>query len=92
MASDAKINIVDNNLDHQELMSEMDSREGYEPLTFNLRVEFLETHALSQTGFIIFDNQMPGMTGLNVQQEMKNRGVTLPVFFSGDSLIPKAGG
>ncbi len=92
MASDAKINIVDDNLDHQEILSEMVSREGYEPLTINSGMEFLKTQVLSQTGCIIFDNQIPGMTGLDVQQEMKNRGVTLPVFFSGGSLIPKAGG
>ena len=50
MASDTKIKIVDDNLDNQEILSEMVPREGYEPFTFNSGVEFLKPRCCLKLG------------------------------------------
>lgn len=41
--------------------------------------EFLETASPDQPGCAILDIRMPGMDGLDLQQEMIRRGLTLPV-------------
>ena len=41
--------------------------------------EFLETASPDQPGCAILDIRMPGMDGLDLQQEMARRGLTMPV-------------
>jgi two-component system, LuxR family, response regulator FixJ len=53
--------------------------------------EFLEQARLDRAGCLLLDVLMPGMTGLEVQARLKQRGVELPVIFlTGSSHIPIA--
>jgi two-component system, LuxR family, response regulator FixJ len=43
--------------------------------------EFLTSYALDQPGCLVLDVRMPGMSGLELQQQLNMRGATLPVIF-----------
>ncbi|HWG77755.1 MAG TPA: response regulator [Steroidobacteraceae bacterium] len=53
--------------------------------------EFLQTYQPSQPGCLVLDVRMPGMSGLELQQELNLRGAILPVIFiTGHGDIPMA--
>ena len=43
--------------------------------------EFLETYKPSQPGCLVLDVRMPGMSGLELQQQLNLRGAVIPVIF-----------
>ena len=49
--------------------------------TFETCREFLDWPSLLDTSCIVADVQMPGMTGLELQQTLKTRGLTIPLIF-----------
>ncbi|MFN2361371.1 MAG: response regulator transcription factor [Marinobacter sp.] len=50
---------------------------------------FLEAVEAEQTGCVILDIRMPGLGGLNVQEELQKRGSQLPIIFvSGHADVP----
>lgn len=53
--------------------------------------EFLQTYAAHEPGCLILDVRMPGMSGLELQQQLNLRGATLPVIFiTGHGDVPMA--
>jgi two-component system, LuxR family, response regulator FixJ len=53
--------------------------------------EFLETYKPQQPGCLILDVRMPGMNGLELQQQLNVRGAIIPVIFiTGHGDIPMA--
>jgi two-component system, LuxR family, response regulator FixJ len=53
--------------------------------------EFLDSYDASQPGCLVLDIRMPGMSGLELQQELNLRGATIPVIFmTGHGDIPMA--
>lgn len=56
-------------------------KEGFKAVTFNSGKEFLALEEISEIGCVILDNQMPEMTGLDVQAELINRGNSIPIIF-----------
>ena len=53
--------------------------------------EFLQGYDPSQAGCLVLDIRMPGMSGLELQQELNVRGATIPVIFmTGHGDIPMA--
>ncbi len=48
---------------------------GWEVIAYSSGVEFLAHDALKRPGCLVLDVRMPGMTGLEVQQELEKRGV-----------------
>src|SRR6516162_3682899 len=54
-------------------------------------IEFLDTYKPSQPGCLVLDVRMPGMSGLELQQQLNLRGATIPVIFiTGHGDIPMA--
>ena len=49
---------------------------GWEVITYASGVEFLKHDELKRPGCVVLDMRMPGMTELEVQEELENRGVT----------------
>ena len=43
--------------------------------------EFLASDQVVRTGFLVLDVAMPGMTGPDLQLELKRRGVDMPIVF-----------
>jgi two-component system response regulator FixJ len=52
---------------------------GYHVRAYESGVELLKSASSLENGCILLDIRMPAMDGLEVQQELKNNGVTLPV-------------
>jgi len=53
--------------------------------------EFLDTYDANQPGCLVLDVRMPGMSGLELQQQLNMRGAVIPVIFiTGHGDIPMA--
>jgi len=59
---------------------------GYKTELYTSSEEFLRIESFTDNGCILLDNHLPGLSGLDVQQRLADRGILLPiVFMSGDS-------
>ena len=59
---------------------------GYRTELYTSSDDFLNIESFTDNGCILLDNHLPGLSGLDVQQRLADRGVLLPiVFMSGDS-------
>jgi FixJ family two-component response regulator len=64
---------------------------GYRVRSFSGAEEFLESYDPNQVGVLIVDVRMPGMSGLELQEELIARQVPLPiVFITGHGDVPMA--
>lgn len=54
---------------------------GYEVEVFNSAEAFLEAHPKPTKGVLVLDQNMSGMTGLELQQKLKAENVTIPIVF-----------
>lgn len=64
---------------------------GYRVRSFNGAEEFLEAYEPNQVGVLIADVRMPGMSGLELQEELIARQAPLPiVFITGHGDVPMA--
>jgi FixJ family two-component response regulator len=62
-----------------------------ESRAFGSAQEFLEAYDPTQPGCLVLDVRMPGMSGLELQQELNLRGAIIPVIFiTGHGDIPMA--
>lgn len=52
---------------------------GYRPETYHSANDFLEGYELSGPACLVLDLQMPGITGVGLQQALLNTGKALPV-------------
>lgn len=83
--------VVDDDASTRELLDWLMRRNGLDVLAFPDARSFLAAHAPERAGCLILDLNMPGMNGLDLQQYLKDNGVTLPVIFlSGRADVPKA--
>ena len=64
---------------------------GLESHAFASSLEFLAAYDPAQPGCLLLDVRMPGMSGLELQQELNLRGAVIPVIFiTGHGDIPMA--
>lgn len=64
---------------------------GLTTRTLDSASEFLDTYKPSQPGCLVLDVRMPGMSGLELQQQLNLRGAVIPVIFiTGHGDIPMA--
>jgi len=83
--------VVDDDASTRELLAWLMKREGLAVETFADPRAFLEGHARGGRGCLILDLDMPGMSGLDLQQNLTAAGVALPVIFlSGRADVPHA--
>ncbi len=83
--------VVDDNADHREILFQLLGQAGFNVQTYSSGTEFLKLTQWNTTGCILLDNQMPGISGLQVQAELRKRQCDIPIIFvSGRSMIPDA--
>lgn len=75
------IRTVDDNPAMREALEFMLTAKGWHVKTYENGRAFLTDDAPSTPGCAILDVRMPGMSGLELQQEMNVRGYALPVIF-----------
>ncbi len=71
--------IVDDDASVRDALSLLISLRGYRTAVFACAEDFLRALEPDAAGCVIADIKMPGMSGLDLQQELKRRGATLPV-------------
>lgn len=75
------ISIVDDDIWAREGIRELVEFLGYGARAFETAQQFLELGILGETVCLITDLQMPGLNGLELQQELKVQGSRIPVIF-----------
>ncbi len=77
--NDATVFVVDDDAAIRDALSLLISLRGLRAQVFASAEHFLETYRSEWRGCLLADLQMPGMSGLELQAELKARGVPLPV-------------
>ena len=83
--------VVDDDNSTRELLAWLMKRHNLRTEVFADARAFLESYREDRPGCLVVDLNMPGMSGLDLQQYLKEQGVRLPVIFlSGRADVPKA--
>jgi FixJ family two-component response regulator len=75
------VSVVDDDESVRESLPDLLNEFGYSVRTFSSALEFLSSDALRQTKCLILDIAMPGMTGIELQAELKRRDERIPIVF-----------
>jgi len=75
------VSVVDDDESVRESLPFLLEELGYTPRAFSSAEEFLASDVVSQTACLILDVMMPGMTGPELQTELKLRGHDIPIVF-----------
>jgi FixJ family two-component response regulator len=75
------VSIVDDDESVRESLPDLLKEFGFSTQVFSSALEFLESAQLSQTNCLVLDIAMPGMSGPELQQELKDRGENIPIIF-----------
>lgn len=81
MTDGSLISIVDDDQSVQESLPELLSDFGFAVQAFSSAEDFLASPWMVQTKCLILDIAMPGMSGLDLQTELKRRGTKIPIIF-----------
>ena len=75
------VSVVDDGESVRESLPDLLNELGYSARTFSSAPEFLRSDALDETAILLLDIAMPGMTGIELQTELKRRGNRVPIAF-----------
>jgi FixJ family two-component response regulator len=73
--------VVDDDESVRESLPDLLRESGYAAEAFASAQELLDSGELIRIGCLILDISMPGMSGPELQQELRRRGQTVPVVF-----------
>ena len=91
MSAEPLIRIVDDDGSYARALGRLLGARGYPVRTFHSASELLGEISGEARGCIVMDLHMPGMDGLELQNELARRGVQLPVvFLTGAGDIPSS--
>ena len=75
------LSIVDDDQSVRESLPGLLREFGFAARAFSSAEEFLSSDSVGQTKCLILDVAMPGMTGLDLQKELRRLGQEIPVIF-----------
>jgi FixJ family two-component response regulator len=75
------MSVVDDDQSIRESLPDLLKEFGFEARAFSSAEEFLASDCLAETRCLILDVAMPGMTGPELQRELKRRGEEIPIVF-----------
>jgi FixJ family two-component response regulator len=81
MAVRSVISVVDDDESVRESLPDLLRVSGFEAHAFSSAEEFLASDVVGQTGCLILDIAMPGMTGLDLHRELSLRREDIPIVF-----------
>jgi FixJ family two-component response regulator len=73
--------VVDDDESVRESLPDLLNEFGFTVRTFSSALEFLASGALDQTECLLLDIAMPGMTGIELQAELKRQDKRIPIIF-----------
>jgi FixJ family two-component response regulator len=77
----ALVAVVDDDESVRESLPDLLKEFGFEVRAFSSAQEFLASDCLNRTGCLILDIAMPGMTGFDLQRELRLRAPKIPIVF-----------
>ncbi len=77
----ARIAIVDDDESVRESLPDLLSSFGYSTMPFACAEDFLASGMIADANCLILDVAMPGMSGPELQRELRGRGVMTPIIF-----------
>ena len=86
------VSVVDDDESVRESLPDLLRELGYAVQAFSSAEEFLASDWVGQTRCLILDIAMPGMSGIDLQEELMRRHVEIPIVFitaQGDEMIRK---
>jgi FixJ family two-component response regulator len=75
------ISIIDDDLSVRVAVQRLIRSLGYSAQTFSSAAEFLRSSSANGTSCLITDVQLPGMSGVELQDHLACQGKTLPIIF-----------
>ena len=81
MTMQALISIVDDDESSRRAIANFINSLGYAAVAFGSAEDFLKSGRLDSTACLISDVQMPGMSGIELQDRLLARGYRLPIIF-----------
>jgi len=75
------VSIVDDDESVRESLPDLLKEFGFAVRAFSSAKDFLSSDSLGKTKCLILDVVMPGMTGLDLQQELRRVGHEIPIIF-----------
>jgi FixJ family two-component response regulator len=73
--------VVDDDESVREALPDLLREFGFAARAFSSAKEFLSSGCVDETSCLILDVAMPGMSGPELQQELKHRGQEIPIIF-----------
>jgi FixJ family two-component response regulator len=73
--------IVDDDESVRESLPDLLKEFGFTVLVFSSAGEFLLSDSVDRLMCLVLDIAMPGMSGLDLQKELKSRGYKIPIIF-----------
>jgi FixJ family two-component response regulator len=73
--------VVDDDESVRESLPDLLGEFGFDARAFASAAEFLVSDSLGQMKCLLLDVAMPGMTGFDLQRELKVRGQNIPIIF-----------
>ena len=90
MATPVLVSIVDDDESVRESLPDLVRQFGFSTQAFSSAEAFLASEFVNETRCLILDIAMPGMSGPELQRELKSRQKTIPIIFitaSGDRSV-----
>jgi FixJ family two-component response regulator len=75
------IGVVDDDQSVRESLPDLLGEFGFRSRVFSSAEEFLATDTVSEMKCLLLDIAMPGMSGLDLQEELKTCGYEIPIIF-----------
>lgn len=73
--------VVDDDESVREALPDLLKQFGFSTRAFSSAEEFLANNSVGEVRCLILDIAMPGVTGLDLQRELKHRGHQIPIIF-----------
>ena len=93
MVQPSLVSVVDDDESVRESLPDLLRELGFEAQAFPSAEEFLASDSLGQTRCLILDVAMPGMSGPELQRELKRRRQEIPIVFitahGGETVRPR---
>ena len=87
--ADAVIFIVDDDSLIRDSLEQLVKSVGFKAETFSSAQAFLDTELPDKPSCLVLDIRMPGLSGLDLQDELVKRGISIPIIFiTGHGTVP----
>src|ERR1041385_5744311 len=91
MEAEATVFVVDDDADLRESLGWLLESAGLRVKSYSTAQEFLTDYKSEEAGCLLLDVRMPGLSGLDLQEELRRRGVPPPIIImTGHARVPMA--